>query len=100
MKVIPFNLNTEQRNKQRERKSIQIDVNKDKHFKAKAMPTYNFFEPKRSESNVQRKLDFDEFNFKTTDRCLKKQESLKSQTSSSELDSATFKARKMPNFSC
>ena len=63
------------------------------------MPNYKFFEVKRDESSVQRKLEFNEFDLKTRDRSLKKQESMKSTNTQGETEvSVSFKARKMPNF--
>ena len=64
------------------------------------MPNYKFFEPKKTDSNTQKTTKADGFNFKTTERSLQKQNSLKSIQSTESTDSKEFKARKMPDFTC
>ena len=75
IKVAPFNLNTDERGRKRQK---PVGKKQDNLFKAKAMPTYKFFEPKLDESNTAKKIDFEEFSLQTADRSLKKQQSLKS----------------------
>ena len=94
---MPFNFNTDERSKSRLRQSIESSESKEeKTFKAKAMPSYKFFEPNKSEIK-QKTTEVQEFNFKTDERSLQKSQSMKSNVSE---DSTGFKARKMPDFNC
>ena len=102
VQTAPFNFSTDERSKSRMRKSIGSSESKETetHFKATKMPNYKFFEPKKTDTNIQKTTKVDEFNFKTTERSLQKQNSLKSLQSTESTDSKEFKARKMPDFTC
>ena len=66
---MPFNLNTEKRGQEKQKVTKEAEK-LENQFKAKAMPTYKFFEVKREESNGQKKPEFNEFDLKTRDRSL------------------------------
>ena len=66
LETSPFNLQTEKRAQEHEKSASECDQSTEKGFKARPMPEYNFFEPKRSEEKP--KVEFAEFKLNTEER--------------------------------